>query len=139
MSPGICCDDESNSYNSQICLLCVIYISFLPTLQAKLQQGLTNCQKKTQNCCYFHFDPFRNVIMRLIKKLTYLTLAFIVFFRVICTGNDLNILGFFISNRILPRRRQSLLLNIPLLLSNLNSCEKQFHVIQDPKKKHQTC
>ena len=96
MSPGICCDDESNSYNSQICLLCVIYISFLPTMQAKLQQGLTNCQKKPQNCCYFHFDPFRNVIMRLIKKLTYLTLAFIVFFRVFCTGNDLNILGFFI-------------------------------------------
>ena len=38
--------------------------------------------------------------MRLIKKFTYLTLAFIVFFRVFCTGNDLNILGFFISNRI---------------------------------------
>ena len=35
-----------------------VHISFLPTLQAKLQQGLTNCQKKNQNCCYFHFDPF---------------------------------------------------------------------------------
>ena len=77
---------------------------FPPNIASKTPTGINQLSKKTQNCCYFHFDPFRNVIMRLIKKFTYLTLAFIVFFRVICIGNNLNILGFFISHRILPRR-----------------------------------
>ena len=77
---------------------------FPPNNASKTPTGIDLLSRKPQNCCYFHFDPFRNVIMRLIKKITYLTLAFIVFFRVICTGNNLNILGLFISHRILPRR-----------------------------------
>ena len=43
---------------------------FLPNIASKTLTGINQLsKKKTQNCCYVHFDPFRNVIMRLIKKI----------------------------------------------------------------------